>query len=92
MGNEIVMFIRCVVIFFVQKTGFFVECGGYDGEITSNTLLLEKLGWEGLIVEADPDYFFQSLGKNRKVWKLNAALCPSTTSQIVSITPFILTG
>lgn len=62
-----------------------MECGGLDGERSSNTYLLEKLGWKGILIEADPFFFLQSLGKNRRAWKLNAALCPSGKTSIVSI-------
>lgn len=53
----------------LQKNGFFVECGAYDGEMRSNTLVLErKLGWNGLLVEADPINFSKMLLKNRKAY------------------------
>ncbi|XP_076169651.1 uncharacterized protein LOC143147854 isoform X2 [Ptiloglossa arizonensis] len=52
-----------------KKNGFFVECGAYDGEMRSNTLVLErKLGWNGLLVEADPINFSKMLLKNRKAY------------------------
>lgn len=35
--------------------GTFVEVGAYDGVQSSNTLLFERMGWEGLCVEADPE-------------------------------------
>lgn len=52
-----------------KTNGFFVECGGGDGEFFSNTLFLEKhLGWTGLLVEADPDNVQETLKLNRKSW------------------------
>ncbi|CAL7935565.1 unnamed protein product [Xylocopa violacea] len=49
--------------------GFFVECGAYDGETRSNTLVLERfLNWTGLLVEADPLNFSKMLMKNRKAY------------------------
>ncbi|KAF4522324.1 hypothetical protein B566_EDAN011325, partial [Ephemera danica] len=40
-----------------KTSGFFIECGALDGEFISNTLYMErKLGWTGLLVEADPKY------------------------------------
>ncbi|KAA0188379.1 hypothetical protein HAZT_HAZT007281 [Hyalella azteca] len=36
-----------------QRGGFFVECGGLDGELRSNTLFFERFrGWKGLVVFA----------------------------------------
>lgn len=35
--------------------GFFVEVGAYDGIAMSNTLALERRGWRGILVEADPE-------------------------------------
>ncbi|ODM94854.1 Protein Star [Orchesella cincta] len=55
--------------------GFFVECGGLDGETRSNTLFMEMhLGWKGLLVEADPNNYMQLLTKNRKSWSSNTCL------------------
>ncbi|XP_043248770.1 uncharacterized protein LOC122395349 [Colletes gigas] len=52
-----------------KRNGFFVECGAYDGETRSNTLVLERqLGWTGLLVEADPISFSKMLQKNRKAY------------------------
>ena len=47
------------------RTGYFVEIGAGDGHNLSNTLLLEKLGWNGLVVEANPSYA-DALRSNRK--------------------------
>jgi len=60
-----------------KEGGFFIECGGFDGERSSNTIYLEKeLGWTGLLIEMDPYYYTQLLGKNRKSWSINACLSP----------------
>lgn len=54
------------VIFFlnyVGKVGYFVEIGAADGKHFSNTLLLERIGWKGILV--DPvDYGSSDLIRN----------------------------
>jgi FkbM family methyltransferase len=54
------------VIFFtnyIGKTGYFVEIGAADGQHFSNTLLLERIGWKGILV--DPiDYDSSDLIRN----------------------------
>jgi FkbM family methyltransferase len=37
-----------------KKPGYFIEAGAYDGVAYSNTFLLERMGWKGLLVEAIP--------------------------------------
>ena len=37
-----------------EPPGFFIEAGAYDGVYASNTLLLESIGWRGLLVEPHP--------------------------------------
>ncbi|ESO03325.1 hypothetical protein HELRODRAFT_173611 [Helobdella robusta] len=60
-----------------KRNGFFVEAGALDGECASNTLYLEiEKGWTGLLVEPDPYYFTQIIGKNRNSWAINACLSP----------------
>ena len=41
------------VFFFAknQKNGFFIEIGACDGVKLSNTYMLEKVGWNGIICE-----------------------------------------
>lgn len=41
----------------LPKRGFFVESGAHDGRTESNTYYLEKKGWNGLLVEANPELF-----------------------------------
>ena len=54
------------VIFFLNyygKVGYFVEIGAADGKHFSNTLLLERIGWKGILV--DPvDYGSSDLIRN----------------------------
>ncbi|ELU08295.1 hypothetical protein CAPTEDRAFT_185305, partial [Capitella teleta] len=58
--------------------GFFLECGGLDGERSSNTLWLEqKRDWNGVLIEMDPSYYMQLRGKNRKCYSINACLSPN---------------
>ena len=61
----------------LQKGGFFVECGAFDGELSSNTIYLEqKLKWSGLLIEMDPSWYLQLRGKNRKSFTINACVSP----------------
>ncbi|XP_065583743.1 protein Star-like isoform X2 [Artemia franciscana] len=58
-----------------KKKGFFVECGALDGETRSNTLYMERfLGWEGVLIEADPSNYRELETKNRKAWSVPACL------------------
>ncbi|XP_047736805.1 uncharacterized protein LOC108680959 [Hyalella azteca] len=72
---------------FRGKKGFFVEAGALDGEYMSHTLNLElQLGWQGLLVEPDPNNFSRGhfnnfsnklRSKQRKAW--TSAICLSVT-------------
>ncbi|XP_014483958.1 PREDICTED: uncharacterized protein LOC106749229 isoform X2 [Dinoponera quadriceps] len=66
----------------LQKNGFFIECGAYDGETRSNTLYLERFkGWSGLLIEADPINFAKMLRKNRRAYL--TPTCLSVTKEPV---------
>ena len=59
----------------LQETGFFVECGAYDGESLSNTLYFEKTRhWKGLLIEANPNNYAKLKKKNRNAYTINACL------------------
>jgi len=63
----------------LQRGGRFIECGGYDGETASPTIFFERYrGWTGLLIEADPGYYTQILGKQRNVYSINACLSTET--------------
>lgn len=60
-----------------KQNGFYIECGGLDGELRSNTLFFEReRGWNGLLIEADPKNFEQMITKQRKAWLSPACLAP----------------
>ena len=60
---------------YFQNGGFFIECGGFDGETGSNSLYFEKTrGWSGLLIEADPVFYTKLKSKNRKAFTANVCL------------------
>lgn len=76
---------------------FFVDIGAYDGEIDSNSLFFENIGWNGVCIEPNPT-IFEKLQKIRKCVCLSYAVSdknkisqffqikegPSTLSGLVS--------
>ena len=76
------------MIFKSKKNGFFIECGAVDGEQFSNTVYLErKLGWGGLLIEANPTFFRAMRKKNRRAYLSNVCL-----SDRFERTRFVATG
>ena len=68
-----------------QSGGFFIEAGAFDGEHTSNTVWLEILKhWTGLLIEPDPNYYTQVMGKARRAWGINACISPYPYPSLVS--------
>lgn len=60
-----------------KKNGFYIECGALDGEKASNTIFFEQQrGWNGLLIEMDPEYFTEILTKRRRAWTINACVSP----------------
>ena len=63
-----------------------MECGGYDGETSSNTLPLEvKHGWSGVLIEPNPYYYTQLVGKNRNVTSLNACISTAPRASLLHV-------
>lgn len=72
------------------RGGFFVESGAFDAEQLSNSLFFEQArGWSGLLVEANPRLFAIGNFKNRRCYRINAALSISATSTAM---PFKMFG
>lgn len=63
-------------MFYGKQNGTFLEMGALDGVTFSNTYMFEKsLGWNGILIEGDPENFAK-LKQNRKSQILvNAAVC-----------------
>ena len=61
--------------------GFYIEAGAADGEYISNTLYFEVIhGWQGLLVEPNPDLLARLVTKHRNAWILPH--CLSTKKQV----------
>ncbi|XP_053637289.2 protein Star-like [Cherax quadricarinatus] len=69
------IYFRLHKLFSGQRGGFFVEAGALDGEYLSNTLWLEeKMGWSGLLIEADSVNYRTLKEKRRKAWSSSTCL------------------
>ena len=66
--------------------GFFIEAGASCGQKFSNTLYLElKYGWNGLLIEPNPDLLAALLGTHRHSWIFPHCI---STSPFVEIQTF----
>ena len=65
-----------------QQPPFFIEVGGATGTVDgSNSWLFERLlGWRGLLAEAHPQAFAKLATHRPLAFRLNSALCNTTTS------------
>ena len=52
------------VLFGTAAKGFFIDVGAFDGVHLSNSYSFEENGWQGICIEAHPDYF-PMLERNR---------------------------
>ena len=59
-----------------ETTGIFIEIGGSDGLQQSNSVLLEKLGWSGILIEPNPASYARCV-KTRPNIKVAHAACVS---------------
>ncbi|XP_047739923.1 protein Star-like [Hyalella azteca] len=58
-----------------KLNGFYIESGGYTGEVMSNTLFFEiQRNWTGILIEPNPRNFKKLLSRNRKVHSANACI------------------
>lgn len=71
-----------------MENGFFVEAGGLDGERSSNSIFFEKVRkWMGVLVEPDPYWYTQLLGKNRHCYSINGCISPYDYVSEISFKP-----
>lgn len=62
-----------------KKSGFFVDVGAFDGVHLSNSYCFELLGWNGICVEPQREYF-ELCSKNRPKTKCIHAACVEEVS------------
>lgn len=60
--------------------GFYLDTNAMDGELNSNTLLLELLGWRGLCIEPRTYWYTNLWSKSRKAWLFLGAISPHENS------------
>ncbi|CAG0918294.1 unnamed protein product, partial [Notodromas monacha] len=66
--------------------GTYVEAGAHNGLSESNTLYLEMaLGWTGLLVDPNPEYFQNLTRLRRRTRVLNACISPSNKKNSLEI-------
>jgi len=70
------------------RNGYFVEVGGTDGIVLSNTLTLEKLGWKGAIFEPCR-FWHQALEMNRECF-LDFRAVTNRDNEIVSFSETLI--
>jgi hypothetical protein len=63
-------------VLFNIYNGFYLDSNANDGEMDSNTLLLELLGWRGLCIEPRTYNYVTLWAKFRKAWLFLGALSP----------------
>jgi FkbM family methyltransferase len=67
-------------------SGFFIEAGGNDGLLQSNTYWFEKFrGWRGILVEAVPDQARLCSRNRPRAQVINAALVADAATKSVQI-------
>ena len=78
---------------FRQKTsGFFIELGAFDGVTGSNTLILERLGWQGICIEP-ASWYYDRLCDNRSCICVRALIAgPDRPTALFLQTPDQMSG
>jgi FkbM family methyltransferase len=65
--------------FFGHRNGTFLELGGLDGLLYSNSFVLERsFGWRGVIVEGSPGNFEEVVRNRPEVLAIHSAVCNTT--------------
>jgi len=66
-----------------KREGVFIEFGGYDGMIFSNTYLLEKhFLWTGVLIDPIPSHF-EKMKKNRDCVVIQGAVSPGERGSVL---------
>ena len=66
-----------------KREGVFIEFGGYDGVIFSNTYLLEKqFSWTGILIDPVPSHY-ERMKNNRNCRVIQGAVSPSERGSVL---------
>ena len=57
-------------------SGTYVEVGGFDGKTYSVTFALDAIGWEGVLIEAIPEMYAESLSNRQYATNIHSAVGP----------------
>jgi hypothetical protein len=68
-----------VLIDLIGEKGYFVDLAANDAKDFSNTLALERAGWDGLCIEPNPAYWY---GLSHRKCKVAGALVGATKQQV----------
>lgn len=70
-----------------RTNGFFVEAGGWGGELYSNSLFFElERNWTGILIEPQFNQFKKLISKNRRIYAINA--CITNKVSVAKFTSF----
>lgn len=68
-----------VILDLLGNTGYFVDLAANDAQEFSNTLALERAGWDGLCIEPNPQYWY---GLAHRKCKVAGALVGATKQKV----------
>ncbi len=69
-----------------KRKGFYVDVGAYDGIDLSNTYFFEAIGWNGLLIEAGPEFYENCLSSRPNSIVINAVACDGNSGGSVAFT------
>jgi FkbM family methyltransferase len=76
---------KILVDYFGHKAeGFYVEVGAYDGVRMSNSYHFEHLGWDGILVEADPGLADECRSSRPRATVINCAVVSPQAPPVVT--------
>lgn len=77
-----------------RTNGFFVEAGGWDGELYSNSLFFElERNWTGILIEPQFNQFKKLISKNRRIYAINACITDKVSvAKFTSFKASLLSG
>lgn len=75
-----------------QRAGFYIEVGAYDGRLFAVTAALDRLGWQGLLIEPVPDLYERAKQNRPNARVVNAAVSRKGSSGTVTMSHILPRG